>query len=94
MWEQHLFDALNGKFDDNEDAIADATEEMERYNKALAQRSGMNVYTVKFRYFNDPANKAKSVEGSMSVIEYSEEAAMANVEEDHVGLVVESVTLL
>jgi hypothetical protein len=87
-WEEQLFAALNGEFDNNEEVIVDATEELEKFNKALARRSGSNVYTVKFRYFNDPDDKTKSVEGTMSVIGKSEEAATAKVEQDHVGLVV------
>ena len=37
-WEQVLADARNGEFENNEEAIADATEEIEKYSKALARR--------------------------------------------------------
>jgi hypothetical protein len=37
-WEQVLVDARNGEFDDNEQAIIDAREELESINKALDRR--------------------------------------------------------
>jgi hypothetical protein len=37
-WEQVLADAHNGEFENNEDAIADATEEIAKYNEVLARR--------------------------------------------------------
>jgi len=58
-WTQYLIDALNGEFEDTDAAIADATEEIERYNKALARRAGCNVYTISYRYFSqEPLAKA------------------------------------
>ena len=86
-WEQYLFDALNGDFDDNESAIVDAIEELESYNKRLAYRYNSNVYAVKFRYFNDEENKAKSVGGSMTVTGHSGEQAI-NKAQQRIGLYV------
>lgn len=37
-WEQQLIDAKNGEFEDNEQAIQDANEEIESINKRLAHR--------------------------------------------------------
>lgn len=37
-WEQQIIDARNGEFDDNEEAIKDAEEELESINKRLARR--------------------------------------------------------
>lgn len=37
-WEQQLVDARNGEFENNEQAMIDANEELEDINKALARR--------------------------------------------------------
>jgi len=90
-WMLYLIDALNGEFEDTDAAIADATEELQRYNQTLARRKGGTVYTVKYRYFNDAENKAKSIEGSMSLfggpMDLKEEA-IAKIEQEHPGLVI------
>ena len=40
-WEQQLVNARNGEYEDNERAIRDSEEELERINKELARRGAI-----------------------------------------------------